>query len=66
MSHVPEIMTPPDLSYPPNELNLDRLILTYEMSRMRTRLAEESQSTKPQISNEMSHLPSQEQPASSG
>lgn len=42
MSHIFEILPPPELSYPPDELDLDRPVLTYETSYMRTQLAEDS------------------------
>jgi hypothetical protein len=53
MSHVLEILPPPDLSYPPDELDLNRPALTYEMSHTRTRPMEDNQPTKPQVSDEM-------------
>lgn len=41
MAHILEVLPPPDLSYPPEELDMDRPILTWETSYMRTRLPED-------------------------
>jgi hypothetical protein len=54
MSHILEILPPPDLFYPPDELDLNRSSLTCEASHTRTQLAEDNQPTKPQASDEAS------------
>jgi hypothetical protein len=52
MSHILEVLPPPDLSYPPDEFDLDRPILTWEASYMRTQITEDNLPTKFQDSNE--------------
>ena len=46
MSHVIDVLPPPDLSYPSDRLEPDRPIVTWGMSYERTKLAEESPPTK--------------------
>lgn len=51
MSHILEVLPPPDLSYPPDELDLDRPVLTWETSYMRTQIPEDDPPIEPQDSN---------------
>ena len=54
MAHVLEVLPPPDLSYPPAELDVDRPILTWEMSYMRMQLPEDDDvPVEPQDSNKL-------------
>ena len=41
MSHILDVLPPPVLSYPPDELDLDRPILTWETSYERTKLQDD-------------------------
>ncbi|KAF9653288.1 hypothetical protein BDM02DRAFT_3182829 [Thelephora ganbajun] len=51
MSHVLDVLPPPNLCYPPDERDLDRSILTWETSYERTKLPEDDPTTKLQDLN---------------
>ena len=53
MSHLLEILPPPDLSYPPDVLDLDPPIRTFETSYVRTPFVEDDPPAKLQVKDQM-------------
>ena len=51
MSHILDVLPPPDFSYPPDEFDMDQPTLTWETSYERTKLPEDDPFVKPQDSN---------------